>query len=101
MGSVERRVRRRSRRAATSSARATSRSPDGRLLVAGGHIEAYEGTKDTNIFNPQTDRGSAATDMAVARWYPTATALPDGRVFVVSGDNITLGTTPTRTRRCR
>ena len=28
--------------------------------------------------------------MSVARWYPTATTLPDGRVFVVSGDNITL-----------
>ena len=35
-------------------------------------------------------RGRAAPDMSVARWYPTATALPDGRVFVVSGDNITL-----------
>ena len=46
-------------------------------------------------------RGSAAPDMAEARWYPTATALPDGRVFVVSGDNVTLGRTRTRTRRCR
>ena len=67
---------------------------DGRLLVAGGHIEAYEGTKDTNIFNPQTDQWVRGQDMAVARWYPTATALPDGRVFVVSGDNITLGPNP-------
>ena len=28
--------------------------------------------------------------MARARWYPTATTLPDGRILVVSGDNITL-----------
>ena len=26
--------------------------------------------------------------MSVGRWYPTATALPDGRVLVFSGDNI-------------
>ena len=32
--------------------------------------------------------------MSVARWYPTATTLPDGRVFVVSGDTITLGENP-------
>jgi hypothetical protein len=32
--------------------------------------------------------------MEDARWYPTATALPDGKVFVISGDNITLGPNP-------
>ena len=51
---------------------------DGRLLVVGGHIQAYEGTKDTNLFNPPGDLG-ARPDISVARWYPTATALPDGR----------------------
>ncbi len=63
---------------------------DGRLLVFGGHEQAYEGTKDTNLFNPQTGTWQRGADMSVARWYPTATALPDGRVFVVSGDGITL-----------
>ena len=63
---------------------------DGRLLVAGGHIQAYEGTKDTNLFNPQTATWQRGADMACARWYPTVTGLPDGRVFVVSGDGITL-----------
>ena len=67
---------------------------DGRLLVAGGHVQAYEGTKDTNIFDPKIDTWTRGQDMAVARWYPTATALPDGRVFVVSGDNVTLGPNP-------
>jgi uncharacterized protein DUF4082/concanavalin A-like lectin/glucanase superfamily protein/galactose oxidase-like protein/Big-like domain-containing protein/purple acid phosphatase-like protein len=67
---------------------------DGRLLVAGGHIQAYEGTKDTNLFNPDTDTWTRGQDMQNARWYPTATTLPDGRVFTVSGDNITLGPNP-------
>ena len=63
---------------------------DGRLLVVGGHIQAYEGTKDTNLYNPQTGTWTRGADMSVARWYPTVTQLPDGRAFVVSGDNITL-----------
>jgi hypothetical protein len=67
---------------------------DGRLLVAGGHVQAYEGTKDTNLFNPQTDTWTRGQDMSVARWYPTATTLPDGKVFVASGDTITLGPNP-------
>ena len=67
---------------------------DGRLLVAGGHIQAYEGTKDTNLFDPKANTWARGTDMSVPRWYPTATALPDGRVFVISGDNITLGPNP-------
>ncbi|MGH2969280.1 MAG: LamG-like jellyroll fold domain-containing protein, partial [Solirubrobacteraceae bacterium] len=67
---------------------------DGRLLVAGGHIQAYQGTKDTNLFDPDLSTWERGADMAVPRWYPTATTLPDGRVFVVSGDTITLGQNP-------
>jgi hypothetical protein len=63
---------------------------EGRLLVFGGHEEAYLGTKDTNIYSPQEGTWVRGPDMSVGRWYPTVTALPDGRVFVVSGDNITL-----------
>jgi hypothetical protein len=63
---------------------------DGRLLVFGGHVDAYLGTKDTHIYNPQQGTWARGPDMSVGRWYPTATALPDGRVFVLSGDNITL-----------
>jgi Concanavalin A-like lectin/glucanases superfamily/Domain of unknown function (DUF1929)/Bacterial Ig domain/Bacterial Ig-like domain/Galactose oxidase, central domain len=64
--------------------------PDGRVFIAGGHIEANLGTKDANIFNPVNKSWFRAPDMQRARWYPTATTLPDGRVLVVSGDNITL-----------
>ena len=67
---------------------------DGRLLSAGGHIQAYEGTKDLNLFDPKIATWTRGPDMAEARWYPTATALPDGRVFVASGDTITLGPNP-------
>ncbi|MDA0180308.1 DUF4082 domain-containing protein [Solirubrobacter phytolaccae] len=63
---------------------------DGRLLVVGGHINAYEGLKDTNLFNPVSKTWARGADMSVARWYPTATTLPDGRVLVVSGDNAVL-----------
>lgn len=63
---------------------------DGRMLVAGGHINAYEGTRDTNLFTPATRTWARGQDMARARWYPTVTALPDGRVFTISGDGITL-----------
>lgn len=63
---------------------------DGRLLVAGGHINAYEGTKDTNLFTPATRTWARGQDMSRSRWYPTVTALPDGRVFTISGDGITL-----------
>ena len=63
---------------------------DGRLLVFGGHQDSYLGIKDTHIYNPQQGTWARGPDMSVERWYPTATALPDGRVFVVSGDNITL-----------
>jgi hypothetical protein len=64
---------------------------DGRLLVAGGHINAYEGTNQTNLFTPSTNTWARGANMSVPRWYPTATGLPDGRVFVAAGDNITLG----------
>ena len=64
--------------------------PDGRVFIAGGHIEANVGTKDTHIFNPVNRTWFRGPDMARARWYPTATTLPDGRIFVISGDNITL-----------
>ena len=63
---------------------------DGRLLVVGGHEQAYEGLTDTNLYNPQTGSWTRGADMSVARWYPTVTQLPDGRAFVVSGDNVTL-----------
>jgi chitodextrinase len=61
--------------------------PDGRLLVVGGHVTAHVGIADANIFNPQTNSWSAAATMQFARWYPTLTPLPDGRMLVQSGES--------------
>jgi hypothetical protein len=60
--------------------------PDGRLFVAGGHLNAnYIGIPDANFFDSVNQTWSSAPPMSVGRWYPTATVLPDRRVLVVSG----------------
>ena len=59
---------------------------DGKLLVAGGHIGAHVGLQDTNLFNPATHTWAKGAPMAVGRWYPTTTMLPDGRILVTSGE---------------
>jgi hypothetical protein len=63
--------------------------PDGRMFVAGGHVNAYAGIRDATIFDWRTNSWSRAPDMARSRWYPTVTVLGDGRVLVISGDNVT------------
>ena len=60
----------------------------GKTLIVGGHVTANNGLKDTTIFNPTNNSWTRGPDMTVGRWYPTATQLPDGRVFVFSGDDI-------------
>ena len=62
--------------------------PDGRTLVIGGNVAADIGIKDATLFDSQTNTWSKAADMSVTRWYPTATVMGDGRVFVFGGDNI-------------
>ena len=59
---------------------------DGRLLVAGGHISGHTGLNHTNLFDPFSQTWSRGPDMSFGRWYPTATALPDGRMLVTSGE---------------
>jgi hypothetical protein len=59
---------------------------DGRTLVIGGHDGLnFYGLPDTNIFNGQTRTWTRVANMAYARWYPTGTTLPDGRVLALSG----------------
>jgi hypothetical protein len=60
--------------------------PDGRLIAAGGHTAAYVGITDVNVFDPANATWSVAAPMSYARWYPTTTVLPDGRLVTVSGD---------------
>jgi galactose oxidase len=61
--------------------------PDGRLLVAGGHISDFHGLPDANTFDPLTDAWSAQAPMAHGRWYPTVTTLADGRAVVLGGQD--------------
>ena len=59
--------------------------PDGRLLVAGGHISDVHGLANTNIFDPATGAWEAVAPMAKGRWYPTNTTLPSGEVLTLAG----------------
>jgi hypothetical protein len=45
----------------------------------------YQGRKETFEFNPYTEKYERVADMHEKRWYPTLTALPDGKVLSVSG----------------
>ncbi len=44
------------------------------------------GITDTNTFNPTTQQWLLVGSMHTARWYPTTTALPDGRILVTAGE---------------
>jgi len=59
---------------------------DGRVLVAGGHVTSHVGIPAGNIFDPFSGQWSTTPDMNYARWYPTLTALPDGRVLSLAGE---------------
>jgi hypothetical protein len=58
--------------------------PDGRVLVAGGHTSNHVGIRNTSIFDGQN--WTSGSLMAVGRWYPTVTTLPNGRLLVVGGE---------------
>ena len=62
--------------------------PDGRLLVVGGNVQADVGIKNATLFDSANNTWSKAAAMSVARWYPTATVLGNGKVFVFGGDSI-------------
>jgi hypothetical protein len=59
--------------------------PDGRLLVAGGHIADGVGLPNTNLFDPTTGSWQVGAPMAKGRWYPTNTTLPSGEVLTLAG----------------
>lgn len=63
------------------------RLADGSVLVVGGATTRTAGpaTRSAEIYDPAANRWTATAPMHVARAYPTATLLPDGRVLVVGG----------------
>lgn len=65
--------------------------PDGRLLVAGGHLIDSDGLDQAFIYDYRTNSWTALPIMNRRRWYPTATALSDGTVLVSSGSYIENG----------
>ena len=59
--------------------------PDGRLLVAGGHLADSKGLNQTTVYDPVADTWTPSAAMNAGRWYPTAVSLPDGSILVLSG----------------
>ncbi len=66
--------------------------PDGRLLVAGGHIADGDGIDHACTYDHRTNLWTPLPPMNGGRWYPTATTLADGRVMVISGSAAVGGT---------
>src|SRR3954447_4006727 len=59
---------------------------DGKLMVAGGHYGDDRGLRVTNIFDPVSETwATGLSKMALGRWYPTVTMLPDGKMVIVAG----------------
>jgi Domain of unknown function (DUF1929)/Glyoxal oxidase N-terminus len=58
---------------------------DGRLLVSGGHIKAFHGIRDNNLFSFSTQTWATSTPMQKGRWYPTNTTLSNGEVLILAG----------------
>ncbi len=60
--------------------------PDGRLMVAGGHLQDDAGIATTYLFD-QNGTPQRVANMTNGRWYPTLTVLPDGRILSMAGRN--------------
>jgi len=64
---------------------------DGRLLIAGGtdSLNTIDGDQAARVWQPESSQTSAnwvdAHRMQEYRWYPTTTALADGKVLVLTG----------------
>jgi len=59
---------------------------DGRVLVAGGHIQDGVGRPDTNLFQFGSGTWTAGPDMNAGRWYPSVTSLASGDALITSGE---------------
>src|SRR5204862_3101692 len=70
--------------------------PDGRPLIVGGTIQydPFHGETRAAAYDPATNSFTNVQPMAVGRWYPTATAMGDGRVMAFSGLDVNGSTTP-------
>jgi len=66
---------------------AMSHLPDGRVAIVGGtgQYDPFHGINNTIIYDPAADTFTQGPSMADARWYPTSTALGDGRTHTIGG----------------
>ena len=66
--------------------------PDTSTILIGGGDDLLKGARGNALasyYDPATGRVEAGTDMNHARWYATATTLPDGRVLLQGGRGAT------------
>src|SRR5262245_21940639 len=65
--------------------------PDGRIFINGGTLQydPFHGEPRNAVYDPATNVFTDVQNMAHGRWYPTVTALGDGRVMTFSGLNET------------
>lgn len=61
---------------------------DGRLFVAGGHIDNFVGTANAAMYDPQANTWTSLPNMNAGRWYPTTTILPNGDLLVMAGTRV-------------
>ncbi len=61
---------------------------DGRIIVIGGQgSSTHVGIQVTALFEAFSSTWTEGAQMNFARWYATATTLPDGRLLATSGDD--------------
>ena len=59
--------------------------PDGRLLVAGGHISDDHGLPNITYLSASGTGWSSGAPMAKGRWYPTVTIMGTGEAVITAG----------------
>ena len=59
--------------------------PDGRVFLAGGHIDDNQGLPNLTLFSATTDAWTSLPPMARGRWYPTTTVMGNGDVVILAG----------------
>ncbi len=63
--------------------------PDGNLLVVGGHVGFFSNNAESlHLFDADRTSGwwtRLSREIPETRWYPTVTALPDGKMLITSG----------------
>ena len=74
---------------------------NGDALVVGGHLGNHMGLPDTYVFaSGGEDPWQRVDDMQLSRWYPTITALPDGKLLGFSGTNHVCADGPRKGEDC-